>query len=172
MALQRDYNIPYTSFIVSGAYHLVTDVEIKKRNNDDPGPVPTAEAINYAPLIYPDTPNERPLTDEDKLAQIPLNAIVTASFEIDRTADGVYWESGYTAQIQIEIYANREARNNGKTPIGKIGLSTTEISPQVATRGMDGKIMFRANTNSEDNILTQAYTYLKSTEYYSGSIDI
>jgi hypothetical protein len=172
MALQRDYNIPYTSFIVSGAYHLVTDVEIKKRNNDDPGPVATAEPINYAPLIYPDTPNERPLTDEDKLAQIPLNAIPTGSFEVDRTADGVYWENGYTAQIQVEIYANKAARDSAKNPIGKIGINTTEISPQVATKGMDGKIMFRANVASEDNILSQAYTYLKSTDYYSGSIDI
>lgn len=172
MALQRDYNIPYTSFIVSGAYHLVTDVEIKKRNNDDVGPVPTTEPINYAPPIYTDTPNERPLTEEDKLSRHPTNVIPTGSFEIDREADGVYWESGYTAQIQVEIYANKEARDNGKNPVGKIGLTTSEISPQVATKGMDGKIMFRANVNNEDNILSQAYTYLKSTDYYSGSIDI
>lgn len=172
MALQRDYNIPYTSFIVSGAYHLVTDVEIKKRNNDDAGPVPTADPINLAPPIYESTPNERPMTDEDKLAQHPINYIITGSFEVDRDADGVYWEKGYTAQIQVEIYANKDARDSGKTPIGKLGLSTTEISPQVATRGMDGKIMFRANVNGGDNILAQAYTYLKSTDYYSGSIDI
>ena len=172
MALKRDYNIPNTSFVINDAYHIITNVEVKKRNIEDPGPVPTTDPVNIAPPIYESTPNERPMTDEDKLAQHPTNWIATGSFEPDRNADGVYWEKGYTAQIHVEIYANKNARDEGKNPIGKLGIDTNTISPQVATKGMDGRIVFKVNAESEDNILTQAYTYLKGTDYYSGSIDI
>lgn len=172
MALKRDYNIPNTSFVIEDAYHIVTNVEVKKRNIEDPGPVPTTEPVNIAPPIYNEVPHERPMTDEDKAKQHPINYIPTGSFEVDREADGVYWETGYTAQIHVEIYADKNARDTGKNPIGKLGISTSTISPQVATKGMDGKIMFKVNHTSEDNILSQAYTYLKSTDYYSSSLDI
>lgn len=171
MALQRDYIIPHTSLTISDAYHIVSDVEIKKRTQDDPGPVEQDHKPNIAPPIYAEVPEGRAMTEEEKNAQHPLNAVPTGSYD-GPIGDPVYWQSGYTSQIKIEVYASKEARDSGKTPIAKLGVGSTIIDEHLATKGMDSKIMFHTSTIDENSILAQAYTYLKSTDYYSGSIDI
>lgn len=175
MALQRDYIFPNTSLIVSGAYHIITDVSVDKRNNNVPEPIKDNDNIVQPEPIYDNLPNGRPMTDEEKLAAIPRNAMETGSFESSQTEDlAVYWENGYTSKIAISVYASKNARDEGKNPIAVLGYDTNRIEPNVklGTRGLEEKIIFKSNVDSEENILTQAYNYLKTTDYYSSSIDI
>lgn len=175
MALQRDYILPNTSLIISGAYHIVTDVSIDKRNNNVPEPVkPVDDNLKPEP-IYDNLPHGRQMTEAEKLSTIPTNAIPTGSFDGSQTDDlSVYWQSGYTSRIAISVYASKDARNEGKSPIAVLGYHTNRIEPnvQLGTKGLDAKIIFKANMDSEDNIFTQAYNYLKTTDYYSSSLDI
>jgi hypothetical protein len=175
MALQRDYILPNTSLIVSGAYHIVTDVSVNKRNNNVPEPVKPVDDIVQPEPIYDNLPQGRQMTDEEKLSTIPTNSIQTGSFDISQTDDlSVYWENGYTSRIAISVYASKDARDEGKNPIAVLGYDTNRIEPnvQLGTKGLDAKIIFKTNMESEDNIFTQAYNYLKTTDYYSSSIDI
>jgi hypothetical protein len=139
MALQRNYNIPNTSLIISGAYHMVTDIDIQKRNMDDLGPVTGSNGTN---------------------------------FELDRTSEPVYWKTGYTCKVMIDVYASKEARDNSKKPIATLGNYSIKLEENLATNGMDEKIMFYSDTNDTENILTQAYNHLKSTDYYKNAIDV
>ena len=139
MALQRNYNIPNTSLIISGAYHIVSDIDVQKRNIDDMGPVTGSNQTN---------------------------------FELDRASEPVYWKSGYTCRVIVNVYASKEARDNSKKPIATLGRYAIKLEENLATKGMDEKIMFYSDTNDTENILTQAYNHLKSTDYYKDAIDV
>lgn len=139
MALQRNYNIPNTSLIISGAYHIVGDIDIQKRNIDDIGPITSNGEIDT---------------------------------NLDRTSDPVYWKSGYTCKVMIDVYASKEARDTSKKPIATLGRYDIKLEENLATKGMDEKIMFYSDTNDTENILTQAYNHLKSTDYYKDAIDV
>ena len=175
MGLQRDYILPNTSLIVSGAYHIITDVSVDKRNNNVPTAVNPNDTIVQPEPIYENLPHGRQMTDEEKLAAIPTNLNPTGSFNDSQSEDlAVYWENGYTSRIAVSVFASKEARDGGKDPIAVLGYHTDRIEPniQLGTKGMDAKIIFKVNTESEDSILTQAYNYLKTTDYYSSSLDI
>ena len=139
MALQKNYNIPNTSLIINGAYHIVGDIDVQKRNIDDIGPVVSHNEINT---------------------------------NLDRTSDPVYWKSGYTCRVIVNVYASKEARDTGKKPIATLGRYDIKLEENLATKGMDEKIMFYSDTNDTENILTQAYNHLKSTDYYKDAIDV
>lgn len=139
MALQKDYTIPNTSLIVSGAYHIISDIDVQKRNIDDMGPVTGSNQSN---------------------------------FEFDRAADPVYWKSGYNCRIVIDVYASKEARDTLKNPIATLGRRDIKLEANLATNGMDERIVFYSDTDNTENILTQAYNHLKSTDYYRDAIDI
>jgi hypothetical protein len=139
MALQRNYNIPNTSLIVSGAYHIINNIDVQKRNIDDMGPVTGSNQSNS---------------------------------EFDRAAEPVYWKSGYTCKVVVDVYASKEARNTGKSPIAVLGRRDIKLEANLATNGMDEKIVFYSDTNDTENILTQAYIHLKNTDYYRDAIDV
>jgi hypothetical protein len=100
MALQRNYNIPNTSLIISGAYHIVGDIDVKKRNMDDMGPVSGSSEFNPG---------------------------------LDRDADPVYWKSGYTCKVMVDVYASKEARDTAKKPIATLGASDVKLEENLAT---------------------------------------
>jgi hypothetical protein len=139
MALQRNYNIPHTSLIINDAYHIVSDIDVQKRNVDDMGPVKGNGEFDT---------------------------------NLDRTSEPVYWKSGYTCRVKVDVYASKEARDTAKKPIATLGVRDIKLEENLATNGMDEKIMFYSDTNDTENILTQAYNHLKSTDYYKDAIDI
>jgi hypothetical protein len=139
MALQRNYNIPNTSLIISGAYHIVGDIDVKKRNMDDMGPVSGSSEFNPG---------------------------------LDRDADPVYWKSGYTCKVMVDVYASKEARDTAKKPIATLGRYDVKLEANLATNGMDEKIVFYSDTDNTENILTQAYIHLKNTDYYRDAISV
>jgi hypothetical protein len=139
MALQRNYNIPNTSLIISGAYHIISDIQVQKRNVDDNGPVASDGEPNT---------------------------------NLDRESEYVYWKSGYTCRVKVDVYVSKQARDTAKKPIATLGVSDVKLEENLATNGMDEKIIFYSDTSNSDSILRQAYNHLKSTDYYKDAIDI
>jgi hypothetical protein len=142
MALIKDYELPGTGLVVSNAYHVVTDVAIKKRMSD----------------ILPPVDNSRPdgLTVRD----------TTPGAE-------VYWQAGYTAEIAVTIWKDKEAREQNAKPIGFIGTNPSDNvnGVSIGTAGMDHKCVFMLEVPSELNHFQQAYRHLLTTDYYSGSLE-
>lgn len=97
---------------------------------------------------------------------------------VDRSSEDrgpeVYWKAGYIGRIGIQVFSSKEARDEGKKPIGGIGLSPTDvgIDSNVATPGKAHEIMFFIDPDSSDSILTQSYNHLKTTNYYKNSQEI
>jgi hypothetical protein len=139
MALQRNYTIPNTSLIINDAYHIISDIDVQKRNVDDMGPVKGNGEFNI---------------------------------ELDRASDYVYWKRGYTCRVKVDVYVSKEARDTAKKPIATLGVRDIKLQENLATQGMDERIVFYSDTDNSDNILTQAYNHLKSTDYYKDAIDI
>jgi len=90
--------------------------------------------------------------------------------------DPVYWKSGYVGRITLEVYASKEARDEGKTPIGAIGTNPTDVMhpdlKSVCTPGRDFKVLFFIDPESSDSILTQAYKHLLNTDYYKDAEEV
>ena len=90
--------------------------------------------------------------------------------------DPVYWKAGYVGRIALEVYASKTARDDGKTPIGGIGVYPTDVMhpdlKTVCTPGKDFKVLFFVDPTSSDSLLTQAYNHLKSTDYYKDAVEV
>ena len=71
-------------------------------------------------------------------------------------------EPGYIGQIFIQVFSSKESRENGLKPIAFLNAAMPEI---------DINFKFAYNPESSDSVLTQAYDYLKTTEYYKDSIE-
>lgn len=119
------------------------------------------------------------VTTEKRLVDVPVppdSSHPTGLTDGGHTGDPVYWKAGYVARIALEVYASKEARDEGKTPIGMIGVNPTDaMHPDiktVVTPGKDFKVMFFVDPESPDSILTQAYNHLKTTEYYKDAEEV
>lgn len=114
------------------------------------------------------------VTTEKRMADVPppVDNNSPSGFTPRDESEGteVHWKAGYVGRITLEIYASKKAREEGKAPIGAIGLNPTDaVHPDVktvSTPGTDFKVLFFLDPTSSDSILTQAYNHLKSTEYY------
>jgi len=143
MALVRDFEIPGTGVVVDDAYHVIVNIATEKRLTDI--------------LPPPDSSTKSGYTEGDR-------------------GDPVYWKAGYIGRITLEVYASKEARDEGKTPIGAIGANPTDVMhpdlKTVCTPGKDFKVLFFIDPESSDNMVTQAYKHLLSTEYYKDSEEV
>jgi hypothetical protein len=86
----------------------------------------------------------------------------------------VYWKAGYTAEIAVTIWKDKNARDNDAKPIGFIGRnpSDNKYGVSIGTDGMDHHSVFFLEVPSELNHIEQAYRHLLTTNYYSGSVEI
>jgi hypothetical protein len=102
----------------------------------------------------------------------PVTGSNGTNFELDRTSEPVYWKSGYTCRVMVDVYASKEARDTAKKPIATLGRYDVKLEANLATNGMDEKIVFYSDTDNTENILTQAYIHLKNTDYYRDAISV
>lgn len=146
MALVRSFEIPGTGVVVDDAYHVITNVYTEKRLTDITPP--------------PDPSRPDGLTQRDD----------------EDESLWVHWKAGYVGRITVEIYSSKEARDEGKRPIGAIGENATMVQDAdlktIFTPGKDFKIMFFIDPSSEDSVLTQAYKHLLKQEYYSDATEV
>jgi hypothetical protein len=139
MALIRDFDIPNTGLTASNAYHVVSNVKVVKRNfNVSPPPDPSREDL---------------LTEDESNTRSDLE---------------IYWKAGYIGHITILVYASKEARDGNKNPIGCISenLASSGVAPELYPKTVGGELQFMVDNTSTESVLTQAYNFLKTTEYY------
>ena len=142
MALIQPYEIPNTGLIAPSAYFVVTDVKVQKRMQDI--------------LPPPDESDPTGLT----------NGGVQEGPE-------VYWKAGYVATIAVTIWTDKTAREEGKNPVGFAGQSPTEVEADlhIGTEGLDHKCVFFLDMDSTDSHIVQAYSHLKSLDYFAGATE-
>lgn len=85
----------------------------------------------------------------------------------------VYWKAGYVGQIAIEIYQSKQAREDGKKPIGAICIEPTTVSFNgVASSDIaQFDLCFFIDPTSQLSIVDQAYEQLKGLEYYKDAVE-
>ena len=143
MALIRDYELPGTGVTVANAYHVVTKVDVEKRTQDIPAP--------------PDP--SRP------------GGFTAGHQEVGKE---LFWKAGYIGTISITIWKDAQSRNDGLQPLGFLGMhpSDNKYGAKLSQDVKNHQPRFFIVVESEDNYVTQAYAYLKTTEYYSNSTEV
>lgn len=83
----------------------------------------------------------------------------------------IYWKAGYIGRIAIEIYASRQARDEGKVAIGAIAINPTDvqINGSLSTDIKKFDLNFFIDPTSQLSIIDQAYNHLLALEYYQGA---
>lgn len=142
MALCQSYEIPGTGLTAANAYFVVTDVKVQKRMQDIPTPVDSADPTGFT------------------------NGGV-------HQTDPVYWRAGYVAECYLTIWADKSARENGSKPIGYAGLNATEVEADlnIGTDGLDHRCVFFIDMDSSNSHIVQAYSHLKTLDYFENAIE-
>ena len=142
MALCQSYEIPGTGLTAANAYFVVTDVKVQKRMQDIPTPVDSADPTGFT------------------------NGGVHED-------DEVYWKAGYVAEAVVTIWADKAAREAGNKPIGYAGANPTEMEAElsIGTAGLDHRCAFFIDMDSSDSHIVQAYSHLKSLDYFENAIE-
>lgn len=90
------------------------------------------------------------------------------ALQLDKTLDtgvtGNYWKIGNiirdtyrnTTRFDLELYVNKDAKDTGKLPLESNYYTVDSIDW----------------INSENNILTDCYTYVKAQPEFSGALDV
>jgi hypothetical protein len=92
----------------------------------------------------------------------------------------ISWKAGHVGRIAVFVYANKSDRDNGLRPIGALVKYPSDAADRI-TGIIDQnlyavtppfRLEFFIDDSISDSILTQAYNYLKTIPYFSGSLEI
>jgi len=142
MALIKDYELQGTGVVVPDAYHVITDIKVKKRTQEV--------------ALPPDSSTPSGLTNDGVREEGDLE---------------VYWAAGYTCTVWVTIWKDKAARAAGSNPIGFAGENATEVDAElsIGTPGLDHRCVFMLDTSdSAPSDLVQGYNHLKSLDFYEG----
>ena len=144
MALCQSYEVPGTGLTAANAYFVVTDVKVQKRMADITTPVDESDPTGF-----------------------------TNGGVHDASIDPVYYRAGYVAECYLTIWSDKSARETGKNPIGFAGLNATEVESDlnIGTDGLDHRCVFFIDMDSGDSHIVQAYSHLKSLDYFENAIE-
>lgn len=81
------------------------------------------------------------------------------AYHLIRRVEVFKTDSGYVSTLSLAIYSSKEARDQGKEPVIENNIQMNNY-------------LFEYDLTKNENILEQAYEYLKNTPEYVGSIDI
>jgi len=73
-------------------------------------------------------------------------------------------DSEYIASIFIHVFPSKDLRNNGSKPIAFINGAMHEYEDIL-------KFKFNYNISDTENLVSQAYNHLKTTEYYKDAVE-
>lgn len=109
-------------------------------------------------IVYKVDTHKRPVDDIDTYGARP-----------DDTPEHL-WKAGLYGRIGIAVYANKEARNIGKSPIAVISVYPTE-RPNNTFEGeqllwSEEKLKFKIDLESDKDVMEQAYDHLKKLDEY------
>jgi hypothetical protein len=105
--------------------------------------------------------------------QPPVDSASPTGFTQGVNEPEVHWKAGYVGKITVTVWKDAGARANNAAPIGYLGVYPTDNKYQasIGTDGLDHICKFMLDINSPDNDITQAYTHLKTTDYYADAIE-
>lgn len=85
----------------------------------------------------------------------------------------VYWKAGYVGKIALEIFSSKQARDEGKSPIGAIAINPTDvqINGVLSSDIEDFDLNFFIDATSQLSIVDQAYEHLKTLLYYQSALE-
>ena len=82
------------------------------------------------------------------------------------------WKAGYFAMITLAVFASKTLKESGNSPIAVRSVFPTgspfEFGGEVETAE---NLVFEIDMNSTDNMIKQAYNYLKTLSYYQTAIE-
>lgn len=109
------------------------------------------------------------IRQEKRLEDIPLPK--DSSREDGVTANAgradIDYKKGYIGHISLDVYTSKEARDEGKFPIGAVSVNPTDVRFNGHVTGIDAhELMFLIDMESDQSITQQAYAHLKSGSYY------
>jgi hypothetical protein len=92
----------------------------------------------------------------------------------------IAWKAGHIGRIAVFVYTNKDDRDNDMRPIGAIVKYPSDAADRITgvidqnlyTITPPFQLEFFIDDISSDSILTQAYNYLKTIPYFSGSLEI
>jgi hypothetical protein len=115
--------------------------------------VDTEKRLNDIPSP-PDTSRPDGLTDQDR-------------------GHEVYWKAGYVGKIAIEVFSSKQARDEGRSPIGAIAINPTDvqINGVLSTDIKQFDLNFFIDATSQLSIIDQAYEHLKTLLYYQNALE-
>jgi hypothetical protein len=113
-------------------------------------------------IVYKVDTHKRPVDDIDPYGARPDNT------------PNYLWKAGLYGSIGIAIYADKNARNAGKSPIAVASIYPTE-RPNNTFSGeqllwSEGKLKFTVDLQSDKDLIEQAYDHLMSLEEYTGAV--
>lgn len=81
----------------------------------------------------------------------------------DVTVEKIYdnVQSKFVARLNLQIFSTKEARDSGKSPISHTPLLSGDLPTT-----------FELDLSCKDDIITQAYTHLKTTNYYKDAEEV
>lgn len=85
------------------------------------------------------------------------------NYIVEADPDSNQNKSGYRATIYIQVFANKDARDQNKKPIGYINDAMPEIK---------FSLKFMYDPESSDSVIMQAYNYLKTINYYKDAQEV
>ena len=109
------------------------------------------------------------VTTEKRLNDLPpLPDISRPDGATPHDGPEVYWKAGYVGKIAIEIFSSKDARDEGKSPIGAIAINPTDvqINGSLSTDISAFDLNFFIDPTSQLSIIDQAYNHLKQVDYY------
>lgn len=82
------------------------------------------------------------------------------------------WKAGYYAMVTLAVFVSKANKEVGNSPIAVRSLFPTgspfAFSGEVET---SNDLVFKVDLNSTDNMIKQAYDYLKTLPYYQNAIE-
>jgi hypothetical protein len=82
------------------------------------------------------------------------------------------WKKGYYGRVCVQVFYNKAARDAGKLPIAQIGVYPTDMTADLRVEfRSETNLIMTIDINSTANIIDQAYTFLKATQYYSDAVE-
>jgi len=74
--------------------------------------------------------------------------------------------------VCVKVYYNKTARDAGKSAILNIGVYPTDIPADLqAETKTESNLICTLDINSSASIIEQAYSYLKTLDYYADTVE-
>lgn len=81
------------------------------------------------------------------------------------------WKKGYYGRICVQVFYNKDARDQGRLPIAQMGVYPTDMAADLRTEfKTETNLHMTIDINSSKSVIEQAYDFLQTTNYYRDAV--